>query len=242
MTARIADRAVVVIPAHNEVVELPSSLTAVLAAARAVGSPVAVVVVLDACDDGSASLIDRFGGDVHFLEIEARSVGSARAAGFAYARSLPDLVAVDESLIWYATTDADSRVDPDWLAAQMRHDADMVLGVVRVGGWRDIPAAAARRYLAGYRSKTHPDGGSHQHVHGANMGFRAEAYWRVGGFAAVASDEDVELVNRFETAALRIARDPRLSVVTSGRHAGRAPGGFAAHLRSLIAYPSAEPV
>jgi glycosyltransferase involved in cell wall biosynthesis len=233
------DRAVVVIPAHNEVAHLPSSLTAVLAAAG--GLSVTIVAVLDACDDGSASLVGRCGPSVHFVELDARNVGIARAAGFAYARALPEVTGVDESRVWFATTDADSRVDTDWLAAQIRHDADMVLGVVRVGGWRGVPAAAVRRYLAAYRSKTHPDRGSHQHVHGANMGFRADAYWRVGGFAALATGEDVELVNRFDAAGLRIARDPRLSVLTSARHEGRAPGGFAAHLRSVLAYPSAEP-
>ena len=100
-------------------------------------------------------------------------------------------------------------------------------------------AAAARRYLAAYRSKTGPN--SHRHVHGANMGFRADSYWQVGGFAALASGEDVELVARFESAGLQIARDAQLSVLTSRRRVGRAPGGFAAHLRSLLARGSAEP-
>jgi hypothetical protein len=66
------------------------------------------------------------------------------------------------------------------------------------------------------------------------MGFRADWYWRVGGFAALASDEDVDLVARFESADLRIERDPQLSVVTSRRQLGRAPDGFAAHLSTLI--------
>jgi len=110
---------------------------------------------------------------------------------------------------------------------------------VRIAAWREFPAAAARRYLAAYRSKTRPDGRGH--VHGANMGFRADSYWRVGGFASLASDEDVDLVARFESAGLRIARDAQLSVVTSRRQLGRAPDGFAAHLRSLLAHARAEP-
>ena len=138
-----------------------------------------------------------------------------------------------------ATTDADSVVDPDWLLRQICADADMVLGVVRIARWREFPAAAARRYLAAYRSKTRPDG--HGHVHGANMGFRAHSYWRVGGFAALASDEDVDLVARFESAGLRIVWDAQLSVVTSRRQLGRAPDGFAAHLRSLLARSDVEP-
>jgi glycosyltransferase involved in cell wall biosynthesis len=235
----VFDRAVVVIPAHNEAEHLPSSVNAVLAAAACLPLPVAVIVVLDGCDDTSPALAGQLGPDVHFVAIDAHNVGAARAAGFSYARTLCEQIALDDSRIWYATTDADSLVDADWLARQIRADTDMVLGVVRVASWRDFPAAAARRYLAAYRSKTGPH--SHGHVHGANMGFRADSYWRVGGFAALASDEDVDLVARFESAGLQIKRDAQLSVLTSRRQVGRAPDGFAAHLRSLLAHTRAEP-
>ena len=63
----------------------------------------------------------------------------------------------------------------------------------------------------------------------------------MGGFASLARDEDVDLVARFESAGLRIVRDSHLSVVTSRRRLGRAPGGFAAHLRSMLTHAKAEP-
>jgi glycosyltransferase involved in cell wall biosynthesis len=236
---RVVDRAVVVIPAHNEADHLPSSVKAVLTAAACLPLPVTVIVVLDGCDDGSAALAGQFGSDVRFVAIDARNVGAARAAGFSYARTLCEQVALDDPRIWYATTDADSVVDPDWLLRQTGADTDMVLGVVRFATWREFPAAAARRYLAAYRSKTRRD--SHGHVQGANRGFRADSYWRVGGFAALASDEDVDLVARFESAGLRIVRDAQLSVVTTRRQVGRAPDGFAAHLLSLLTHGRAEP-
>ena len=236
---RLFDRAVVVIHAHNEAGHLPSSVKAVLTAAARLPLPVTVIVVLDGCDDGSAALAGQFGSDVHFVAINACNVGAARAVGFSYARTQSEQGALDDSRIWYATTDADTVVDPDWLLRQTGAGTDMVLGVVRIATSRDFPAAAARRYLAAYRSKTGPN--SHRHVHGANMGFRADSYWQVGGFAALASGEDVELVARFESAGLQIARDAQLSVLTSRRRVGRAPGGFAAHLRSLLARGSAEP-
>jgi glycosyltransferase involved in cell wall biosynthesis len=230
---------VVVIPAHNEAGHLPSSVKAVLTAAARLPLPVAVIVVLNGCDDGSAALAGQFGPDVHFVAINARNVGAARAAGFSYARTQSEQGALDDSRIWYATTDADTVVDPDWLLRQTGADTDMVLGVVRIATSREFPAAAARHYLAAYRSKTGPN--SHRHVHGANIGFRADSYWQVGGFASLASGEDVELVARFESAGLRIVRDAQLSVVTSQRQLGRAPNGFAAHLRSLLAHARAEP-
>jgi glycosyltransferase involved in cell wall biosynthesis len=202
---RVFDRAVVVIPAHNEADNLPTSVKAVLTAAACLPLPVAVIVVLDGCDDGSAALAGQFGSDVHFVAIDTRNVGAARAVGFLRAHA------------------------------------------VRTGGARrfaDLVCHYRRRYRHGARRSAHcdlnsnPDG--HGHVHGANMGFRADSYWRVCGFAALASDEDVDLVARFESAGLRIVRDAQLSVVTSRRQLGRAPDGFAAHLRSLLAHARAE--
>jgi glycosyltransferase involved in cell wall biosynthesis len=233
------ERAVVVIPAHNESVNLPESLKAVVTAAACSSMTVLTVVVLDACDDTSADLAGRFGSDVHFIEVDARNVGASRAAGFSYARSSAGMDCTGESRTWYATTDADSRVDPDWLIRQTASGADMVLGVVRIANWRQLPAAAVRRYLSAYRSKRRPDG--HGHVHGANMGFRAEAYWRVGGFAALQTGEDVDLVRRFEERGFLIARDERLSVATSARQKGKAPRGFAAHLRRIGPSADREP-
>jgi len=224
------ERAVVVIPAHNESANLPDCLKAVVTAAACSPMPVLTVVVLDACEDRSVNYAGRFGSDVHFIEVDVRNVGAARAAGFSYARSSAAMWG-DESRVWYATTDADTRVDPDWLIRQTTSGADVVLGVVRIANWRHLPAAAVRRYLNAYRSKRRPDG--HGHVHGANMGFRADSYWKVGGFSDVATGEDVDLVRRFEEHHLVIDRDERLSVTTSARQKGRAPRGVAAYLRDV---------
>ncbi|MDP9167213.1 MAG: glycosyltransferase [Actinomycetota bacterium] len=225
-------RAVVVVPAHDEALNLPGCLESVLAAAGCVPVPVCVVVVLDSCTDGSALVKDSFGDPVHFVEVNLHNVGAARAAGFAYAKALLHAHESDHE-VWYANTDADSRVDPDWLARQFRSGAEAVVGVVRVVHWRNTPRAAIRRYLAAYRAKYRSDGHGHHHVHGANMGFRADVYWRAGGFASLANDEDVDLIRRFDAAGVRVNRDRRISVATSARTVGRAPRGFAAHLRSV---------
>ncbi|MBN3513406.1 glycosyltransferase [Mycolicibacterium septicum] len=236
MTARVNhlatafDQAIVVIPAHNEAALLPRCLRAVTTAAACCPMPVLTVVVLDSCDDGSAELVGEFGHDVHFVSVEAGNVGASRAAGFAYARSLCNHV--DDSRAWYATTDADSQVDPDWLLRQTASAAAMVLGVVRVTDWRHHPVALVRHYMRSYESGARGPKG-HNHIHGANMGFRADVYWTLGGFRPLATGEDVELVERFETAGYRIERDSTLSVTTSARKNGRAPGGFAGYLRDV---------
>lgn len=219
-------RAVVVVPACNESSVLSRCLQAIRTAAAGVAVPVSVVVVLDACDDESASFAGRFGSDVHFLEVDERNVGAARAAGFRYARSVLES---DGERIWYATTDADTEVGSDWLLRQLGTDVDMVLGVVRVGQWRHHGKEVAARYQARYTA----DAPRRRHVHGANMGFSADAYWRVGGFAALASGEDVDLVERFRAAGCHVLWDDELSVATSDRRHGRAPGGFADHLAEL---------
>lgn len=227
---RAYDQAAVVIPAHNEQTNLPACLRAVITAALCAPIRVTVVVVLDASDDGSADLAGEYGTDVHFVRVDARNVGAARAAGFNYARSLCEASAE----CWYATTDADSSVDPDWLARQLELDADMVLGLVRVADWRRQRSDVVSRYLESYDARIEgADGDPHEHVHGANMGFSSRAYWRVGGFHALATGEDVDLVERFEAAGYTIHRDTRLSVVTSARTQARAPHGFAEHLHQL---------
>jgi hypothetical protein len=55
----------------------------------------------------------------------------------------------------------------------------------------------------------------------------------MGGFATLASGEDVDLMRRFEEGGRRIHRDAGLSVETSARREGRAPRGFAAYLKSV---------
>jgi glycosyltransferase involved in cell wall biosynthesis len=227
---RVYDRAVVVVPAHNEIASLPACLRAVLTAALCVPISVSIVVVLDASDDDSAKLAGEYGPDVHFVRVEAHNVGAARATGFSYARSL----IADDTECWYATTDADSRVDPGWLIHQLELGADMVLGMVRVANWRHHSAAVAARHVQAYQAGPLEDNnGHHEHVHGANMGFSARAYWRIGGFRALSSGEDVDLVERFEAAGYRVHRDTELSVITSARTQGRAPHGFAQYLRQL---------
>lgn len=221
--------AAVVIPAHNERAKLPACLRAVLTAALCAPIPVKIVVVLDDSEDDSAELAGEYGPDVHFISVDVQNVGAARAVGFGYARSLfaPD------TACWYATTDADSRVNPGWLVHQLGLGADMVLGVVRITDWRRHGADVVDRYLRGYDAGRHDDGGEHEHIHGANMGFCAGAYWRVGGFRTLRTGEDVDLVERFEEAGYSIHRDTELSVITSARTRARAPHGFAHHLSEL---------
>ena len=72
----------------------------------------------------------------------------------------------------------------------------------------------------------HPDG-SHPHVHGANLGVRADAYLKAGGWSHVETGEDHDLWSRLTEAGLRRLSSSAITVLTSGRRVGRAPNGFA---------------
>ncbi len=215
------------VPAHNERAHLPRCLRALTTAALCYPAPVLVVVVLDSCDDGSEHLAGQFGHDVHFVSVD---VGECRrGAGRRGSSTRGRCAAEVPERSWYATTDADSVVEADWLVRMTDADADAVLGVVRLSNWRHFPAEVIRRHLRAYQS----NGPGHKHIHGANMGFRADVYWNVGGFHALETGEDVDLVGRLQAAGAAIHRDGNLSVATSARRHGRAPGGFAEHLRGL---------
>jgi GT2 family glycosyltransferase len=220
---------VVVVPAHNERERLPRCLASIAAAAAHVAVPVDVMVVLDSCTDGSESMIS---AGVRWIEVSARNVGAARAAGFIAAAPRSD------AQTWLATTDADSMVPPTWLRNQVYHHRAMAHGVVGTVSvdWQEYSATTRRRYdlLYGNRESTHG------HVHGANLGVRADAYWRVGGFRPLQVGEDVDLVDRLVNTGAPLVWDTHHAVLTSDRRDFRAPGGFGEFVRSLAQETSAQ--
>jgi glycosyltransferase involved in cell wall biosynthesis len=212
---------VVVIPAHNEQDRLPRCLASVSEAAARVDVPVHVMVVLDSCTDRTE---DAIGGSVHAMTVHVRNVGAARAAGFA------ETSAADPA-VWLATTDADCVVPTGWLSDQVAHherSMHAVVGTVTVD-WREHSMATRRRYDRLYRSGD----ATHGHVHGANLGVRADAYWGVGGFRDLGLGEDVDLVRRLAAANAPIAWDAHNAVLTSDRRDARASGGFGDFVSAL---------
>ena len=219
----------VVIPAHDEEALLPACLTALSRAIRMVELPSAcIVVVADACADDTARLAGEAGAAV--VEISARNVGAARQAGIREAlRRLRHLPAAE---VWLATTDADTLVPPGWLSQQLRYAAqgwDAVVGTIAVADWTGHPPELPHLFQLGYDAGPGP----HTHVHGANLGFSAEAYVAAGGFSPHRTAEDHALVAALEDAGRRVLRTTELSVVTSGRRSARAPMGFSTFLATL---------
>lgn len=219
----------VVVPAHDEEELVAGCLRGLHAAAGRVRDRVRVhvLVVADACTDRTADIAARHG--VAVLRSAAHNVGRARAAGMAA------LLARRDPPAWLATTDADSVVPRDWLAAQLDArdgGADAWIGTVAVADWAGLPRPVRVRYRAAYDAVR--PGGAHRHVHGATLGIAPDAYHAVGGFPPRMTGEDVALVAALDHSGYRVVRDRGHPVVTSARTDGRAPDGFAGHLRELV--------
>ena len=241
--SRPVDAIGVIVPAHNEQDLLPACLASVRRATQALpGIPVHLVVVADACWDRTAEAAQRGGASV--VTISARSAGAARAAG---AREVLRRTGhLDPESVWLATTDADTLVPACWLCQQVRYASegwDVIVGTIRVADWSGYPPGMRSLFRERYErdepeEREEPcDGGAnkHTHVHGANLGFRASAYLRAGGFPALPTAEDHALVAALSTGGSRVLRTRALPVVTSARRESRAPGGFSHYLTQLEA-------
>lgn len=227
----------VVVPVHDEAERLGDCLAALDVAFARLPSSLrrAAVVVLDACSDESDSIADawkRSGTDRYVLDRTFRNVGRARAAGMDLL--VGKLIAGDPSRTWLATTDADSRVPASWLTDQVRlagSGVEAVAGSIVVHDWSGHAEGIAERFRRFYEPPGSTD--AHEHVHGANLGVRADAYLAAGGFEPLATGEDHALWRALRRAQRLQVSSRRLSVVTSGRLAARAPLGFSAFLAEM---------
>lgn len=222
----------VVVPARNEESALPGLLASLRSAVQEVRRVrphlvVQATVVLDSCTDASEVVVATHPW-VGILRIRCGVVGEVRARGVERARRLA--TGVDPARVWIACTDADTVVPATWVLEQVRL-AEEGHAVV-VGTVLPDPAGTTPEVLAAWRRRHRLEEG-HPHVHGANLGFSLAAYDVVGGFAALRTGEDVDLVARMRSADLPCHATARTQVLTSARRHGRAPDGFAAYLRDL---------
>ena len=225
----------IVIPARNEQDNIALCVRSVVGAAETCGliSAYWIVVIADSCSDLTVvRAIEALGMRGEVIACAAASAGAARRIGaraalkrFAYARP---------SDVWLANTDADSEVPVDWLEHHLSYASlgmAAVAGMVRVASVMYRGRELAAKAMADYGAR--PDG-SHAHVHGANLGVRADAYLDVGGWSDAALAEDHCLWNRVSRRGWPVVSSARTRVRTSGRLAGRARGGFADTLRHKV--------
>jgi glycosyltransferase involved in cell wall biosynthesis len=220
----------VLIPACNEETLLPRCLRSVLTATENLPSTIAtdIVVAVDRSTDHTREIAERLlRGRGQVVRCDAGAVGKARALA---ANAALRRYRGPKRRCWLANTDADCQVPATWLTTQLhlaQQGIQAVAGTIDVDNFGEHLPHVAARFRATYLVR--PDG-SHEHVHGANLGVRADAYLRAGGWSDQATAEDHDLWNRLsQVAAARVSTD-KLRVLTSGRRIGRAPDGFAGAL------------
>lgn len=243
MSRDAAPIACVTVPARDEQKRIGACLRA-LAQQRAPG-PVEVVLVLDRCRDATAAVAAETARDtdlrLHTIEGPGLGPGPARAAGMDVAARRLLTAGRPQALL--ATTDADTRVAPDWVARQLAH---LAAGASAIAGWIELePAEAAllppgvlarRRALARERlarvRRLEPRA-EHHHFGGASIGVTAAVYAAVGGIEPRPVLEDDAFAARLRSHGIPIVRPLDVRVTTSARTDGRAARGLARDLAQL---------
>lgn len=250
-----ACRASVVIPARNEEASLPTTLDALRRQVGVRSDEFEVLLLLNNCTDRSADVARQYQARwpdfcLHLeecsLEPERAHVGTARRllmdAACVRMESSPAGVAV-------LSTDADTLVAPDWVAANL---AELARGAEVVGGLIHLLPAESealepgiraayerdRRYqelVAELESVLDPDPCDpwprHLQHFGASLACTCDVYRRAGGLPAVKPLEDVAFVAALRRVGARIRHSPAVSITTSARLDGRAEVGLSGQLR-----------
>jgi cellulose synthase/poly-beta-1,6-N-acetylglucosamine synthase-like glycosyltransferase len=224
----------VVIPARNEEELIAGTIYRVLAAVRRIPSSCCwVVVVADSCSDATADIAERLlDGHGEVVSCRVAAVGPARRRGTDAA--MARFAAHPADRIWLANTDADTQVPDHWLQEQLawaNAGVHGVAGTVRISNMRLNDRDVSEEMMSDYL--IHEDG-THPHVHGANLGVRADAYRDAGGWSGLALAEEHCLWRRLRARRWRLGSSADFAVDTSARLEGRAPGGFAATLGKKI--------
>jgi glucosyl-3-phosphoglycerate synthase len=238
-------RAVVVVPARDEQERIGDCLRALADQRGVEPGAFEVVLVLDHCTDATRPRALHAAAEhalmpVIVLESARAGAGHARRTGMDFACERLFAAGRPEGLI--ASTDADSRVAPDWLATQLVLASE---GARAIGGRIDLDAREASvlppavleargihagERLARVRARGSGTACGHHQFSGASLAVTAETYRRVGGLPVGEALEDEALERTLEDRGIEILRSARVQVTTSARTDGRASRGLARDL------------
>ncbi len=244
-----ARRVAVGVPARDEAADITPCLAALDDAAVRAATPIAIIVGANNCADATAALARSFAPRLSEVIVDEVRLPPERAHAGGARRYVmdraADLVGAGGVVM---TTDADSRVDGNWIAANLGEiagGADAVAGVVAFDDAAremlpELRHRAAEWHLAALHARLehmidprpHDPWPRHIWAWGASLALTVEAYRMVGGVPLVALAEDRALADAVERAGLRLRRSHAPLVYTSPRQVGRAPGGFADLLAS----------
>ncbi|HWF72929.1 MAG TPA: glucosyl-3-phosphoglycerate synthase [Solirubrobacteraceae bacterium] len=238
-------RAVVVVPARDEQERIGDCLRALAEQREVEPGAFEVVLVLDHCaDDTRARALEAAAEwpslPLSVLESDRPGAGHARRVGMDFACERLLAAGRPDGLI--ASTDADSRVAPDWLVTQLVLASE---GARAIGGWIELdpreasalaPAVLEERgiqaglRLARVRARASGAASGHHHFSGASLAVTAQTYLEVGGLPCGEALEDEAFERALEDRGIHILRTSRVHVTTSARTDGRASRGLARDL------------
>lgn len=241
----VEGRVAVAIPVHNEVALIGRCLQGL--AEQNTPEPFDVVLLLNNCSDGTEIVVHRMASELPFrlqvheywLEPQLVNAGIARRMAMQHAASF---VRGDGVLL---TTDADSVVPSDWIAANLAHiqgGCDAVAGRTRMDPDDEalLPASLGEdeadvMEFAALLDEIddcldpcpHDPWPRHTEHSGASIAVRAALHGQVGGIPSIPSGEDRAFFQRLREVDARIRHAPEIVVTVSGRLVGRAAGGMA---------------
>jgi hypothetical protein len=257
-------RATVVVPARNEEAGLTRTLDALrvqvtLEETRLGWEFYEVILLLNNCTDRSSSVAEQYAADhpgfrLHVADCELPAqrahVGTARSMLMDCACDrLERLSRSDGSVRGILSTDADTRVAPDWVAsniAELENGAEAVGGVINLFpeelerlevGTRQayLRDRAFQAQVARLEATLDPDPADpwprHLEHFGASLCCTPEIYRRSGGLPAVKPLEDVAFIDALRKKGARIRHSPAVEIFTSARLDGRAEVGLSGQLR-----------
>lgn len=214
-----------------------------------------IILLANNCSDNSAAIARSFARQHSqlALHIVERTIPPAEACIGRVRQMLMDeachrLMALGHPRGVIASTDGDTQVASDWIAATR---AEIAGGADAVGGRiitqrnerAKLPPYARACYLreVGYRfglaqleTYLDPDWSDpwprHYQYYGASMAITPQIYLKIGGLPERRTSEDVALYHALKRNDARICHSPRVRVTTSARQVGRTEGGLANQL------------
>jgi hypothetical protein len=223
---------------------------------------VTVVVAINNSTDGSNAIVEQCAQrwsellDIHTVEAafkpQLAHAGSARKLAMDSGMALMEFR--DDAIL--VSTDADARPPRHWLRSireAIESGADLVGGRIDLDPEEPLPPKAARlrqmwdRYWAEVRAiedaidpvawDLPPRHGDHV---GASLAITVAAYRKAGGIPVVATGEDQALVTAAVAGGARLVHPANVHLVVSPRSEGRAAGGMADAMQTLLATASAD--
>ena len=263
----------VVIPVRDEAENIAETLRAVTNQVDLRGQPFdtrrfEIIVFANNCRDETAAVARRFkrradSPPVHTVEVEfpapQANIGAARAAAMNLAcQRLTGFGRREQQII--LTTDGDTRVAPDWIAANLlefERGADAVGGRILLESdeLEKLDRHAARWYalddeyrlllseLEGALDPLEHDPNPRHHQHaGASFGVTRAAFAAVGGVPNVPHLEDHALYFALTRRDFKFRHSKLVQVQTSARRAGRTTRGFSTQLQDWTRAETADKV